>query len=1548
MESHELRLIINAAAAKAGGKQFVAAIRQVQDAVKSLDRDTAGSFTTLKKESAAAGKAASAAAKEVSASAKASTTAAKAAAGATRTQATEAQRAQTLQLQLAAAMRSATLETERLKARLLRAGDAAGATAVTQALIALRAQTANGVTSTLQLRAAMGQFSDATNRSKIALTQKAAAQAQATAAARALASAEKTAADAARRVEADMRSAAGAANAANASFKNAAGGMRGLENSMNLGYQAASAFRVAIGSITLGTFTSAVFQAGDALQQFLITMEVASGSVSAANSDLEFINEMASRLGTNLGAARDAFSKFAVSAQIAGVETAQTREIFESVSTAMAVLGRGADDQRLAFLALEQMMSKGVISAEELRRQLGERLPGAVNLMARAVGVSTQELQKMLKAGELISSEVLPKFAEELNKTFGSQIERTFNRAGSNLGRMQVEFQKLLEIVAQSGFLDTLASEFRDLTTLLRSDDAKDAARRIGEGMADAAQIVSDAASYIITNFNQIADVAKTVFGALLIRQFFLAGQAVTMFAQQSLVAVTGMKSLSGAFLGTKGAATAATVATTAAGKTIVTLGTSATATAASVTRVGTALGVAGRVFGALAGPIGLAISALTLVPLLFSDASNSADSASIHYEEAMRRMDAANFSFISTAREIGDLTVFEQLNNNVLALTEARKVITDLTSSADLVRDLGSSFTDLEEATRGGAASGDVTSIRSLVNDLLLMDKTTPEAVAQVQKIQAAMNELNGTGRLSENAFSSMREVDEILRPLAQAILTQNGLMTESSTIAGANGVAYAELAARQQELVLAQQAVIEGTRDITAFTDETSSAFVGLGDGAVNGLVAQMGTLSQSLTRISNFNGSGVLVNGLVNDLQNLQFTFDGTEGSIDEYSAMLEEARAKAEQVANDDSLPRHLRRSAEAALETISEAENYVTSLLNVQAQSADTAAAQDSLAAGVAAAGNTMAGSTAAAYDYAAALAVVGQAQAAVSGVTTDFRAQAQRRVELSTLEGEARAVFQDRYFGTTNRAVGEIDAAIAEARTALEGFEGTPQDGAAEYMRRQLAGLTAERNAIVSEGEAATRAIFSNNEDRRESSRSTGGSRGGSSGGQSDAAKAIEEERKAYENAEKALGDYIIGLTEESAALALVAEGRASSTDAATLLIEAQKLGVVTSQEQADAFLTQAAAAERLKETLEELANDSVNEWVNSVPSWIEAGQMIEKGAIESVSSALSNMLKTGEFSLRELGLSIVDTAIDIVSDKAVKSLLGLLGGNMSGEGEGGFGLGGILGGLFGGADDSGPNSVFGSSGEGEAAAIQNALTTGGTQVAQMLQQALINGGQQLSSGIQQGSAQGAVTTQQQIQAAHAVGGQQAGQRVIAAHSQGGTSVSVKARTAMTSGATRLGQGVVQGARQGAPILAQGVASGAGGSGGGTGFFSELFGSALSFLPFAEGGLSSAPTSANKPITAPASLMKHAPQFSQGTANTSGIPAMLHDNEAVIPLSKGRKIPVEMNGQGGGGNASVVNQNITIQTPNVREFNNSRTQIGNSLRRAAAQGQKND
>ena len=61
------------------------------------------------------------------------------------------------------------------------------------------------------------------------------------------------------------------------------------------------------------------------------------------------------------------------------------------------------------------MMSKGKVAAEELRRQLGNTLPGAFTLMAAAMGVSTAKLEEMMKNGELLSEEALPKFAAMLN-----------------------------------------------------------------------------------------------------------------------------------------------------------------------------------------------------------------------------------------------------------------------------------------------------------------------------------------------------------------------------------------------------------------------------------------------------------------------------------------------------------------------------------------------------------------------------------------------------------------------------------------------------------------------------------------------------------------------------------------------------------------------------------------------------------------------------------------------------------------------------------------------------------------------------------------------------------------------------------------------------------------------------------------------------------------------------------------------------------------------------------------------------------------------------
>jgi tape measure domain-containing protein len=87
--------------------------------------------------------------------------------------------------------------------------------------------------------------------------------------------------------------------------------------------------------------------------------------------------------------------------------------------------------------ALTQMIGKQKISAEELRQQLGEAMPSAFGIMAKALGVTTKELDKMMASGQLLANEVLPKFAEEAERAFGGNTEKMAGNIQANLNRLQ-------------------------------------------------------------------------------------------------------------------------------------------------------------------------------------------------------------------------------------------------------------------------------------------------------------------------------------------------------------------------------------------------------------------------------------------------------------------------------------------------------------------------------------------------------------------------------------------------------------------------------------------------------------------------------------------------------------------------------------------------------------------------------------------------------------------------------------------------------------------------------------------------------------------------------------------------------------------------------------------------------------------------------------------------------------------------------------------------------------------------------------------------------
>ena len=202
-----------------------------------------------------------------------------------------------------------------------------------------------------------------------------------------------------------------------------------------------------------------------------------STSVSIFGENLEYVRQLADKYGQDLAAITHGFAKFTAACNNTGLALDQQRYIYEQLTRAAAYYHLSAYESQNVMNAVVQMMSKGKIAAEELRRQLGNSLPGAFNLMAKAMGVSTAELDKLMKEGKVISAEVLPLFAQELEKvTKGGNfdsIQLSLNKLKNawydftTNSDFATYFKKGVDVATQA--LDFLSKNFNHLMTLLLS-----------------------------------------------------------------------------------------------------------------------------------------------------------------------------------------------------------------------------------------------------------------------------------------------------------------------------------------------------------------------------------------------------------------------------------------------------------------------------------------------------------------------------------------------------------------------------------------------------------------------------------------------------------------------------------------------------------------------------------------------------------------------------------------------------------------------------------------------------------------------------------------------------------------------------------------------------------------------------------------------------------------------------------------------------------------------------------------------------------------------
>ena len=189
--------------------------------------------------------------------------------------------------------------------------------------------------------------------------------------------------------------------------------------------QLMGAFGIATGVYLAADLVKNIFQTTKELQSLDLALKMVSETQDKYAANTSFVRELSEKWGIEIKGLTEQFTQFYVNAKGKLSET-DIKKTFEGIAKAGALMGISIDKQNDAFYAFNQMLSKGTVQAEELKKQLGNALPGAIKAATMAyqelnpnLKVTEQMMLDQMKAGKLVSTEMVPAIIRAYQKLYG-------------------------------------------------------------------------------------------------------------------------------------------------------------------------------------------------------------------------------------------------------------------------------------------------------------------------------------------------------------------------------------------------------------------------------------------------------------------------------------------------------------------------------------------------------------------------------------------------------------------------------------------------------------------------------------------------------------------------------------------------------------------------------------------------------------------------------------------------------------------------------------------------------------------------------------------------------------------------------------------------------------------------------------------------------------------------------------------------------------------------------------------------------------------------
>ena len=236
--------------------------------------------------------------------------------------------------------------------------------------------------------------------------------------------------------------------------------------------QLMSAFGIATGLALGASVVKNIYETTKQLQSLDLALKMVSETQEIYGANVNFVKNISEKWGIEIKGLTEQFTQFYVNAKGKLSET-DIKKTFEGIAKAGSLMGISIDKQNDAFYAFNQMLSKGTVQAEELKKQLGNALPGAIKAATMAyqelnpnLKVTEQMMLDQMKAGNLVSTEMVPAIIRAYQKLYGIENVTGIETLISKQNRLSNSWTEMVAAMSASNSLTIAGRTLSGMTIL--------------------------------------------------------------------------------------------------------------------------------------------------------------------------------------------------------------------------------------------------------------------------------------------------------------------------------------------------------------------------------------------------------------------------------------------------------------------------------------------------------------------------------------------------------------------------------------------------------------------------------------------------------------------------------------------------------------------------------------------------------------------------------------------------------------------------------------------------------------------------------------------------------------------------------------------------------------------------------------------------------------------------------------------------------------------------------------------------------------------------